>query len=785
MKKFGFRILVLILCMFFSVSLSAQEEDRAYNLKVKLKPKIVDSGVYWRGRKNINWQEEIKNWHFGLLPEDKIILPLIIDKEDFYPAEEDYQEKYSWDNKNNMRLFVFNPNNTKIKSTFEFSARLYKKDKTLEIRVNGKKIEQVHITYKEDEFNHFKTKNILLEPGMNKIMFLPLGETDILEVENWKKEKAARKVAVKFKKFKFSNAQVIKSKNHKKIDGDIRYVLQNGYLDLMFLSNKIVAFSKKLDVILEEFPLFNFDAEFKKNIGKKLYIYCGIDYTGDNKIDEYIQLNNIGEHHLFELAKGKWQKAAEYENDFLLKRVIVLILPEEETITEDKIEVLSLKNLSFYNRNCLVLIDREFNMNSLGFKDINIKSEIIKQQNKINIISYFDVNSVEFKKEKVVGLNKFSKKRKVEESRISIPIDKNKTGDFSYCAFNYSIEDPRLQEIRLAVLGTIDGKEEIFSIQENQYLKSAKKIELNLKKIIPQRLDPKSLVLKLKYKDDYDCSLLEDKGWYQFQLSNLKFYEKFPYPLKSSELKQKFLFLLKKINPALVKIDNKDFKLDDFSNWKSFEDLETGVLKKEIKLKKRDHKYEKLENEISNVEWTILEPVKQAENRKLKVKSEAPGIIFKKINPTKYLVNVKGAKDPFWLVFSESFHEQWKLYQLPVTNHQPPGFDEIVAEYSRLKVKEAKHLMKFTPGDMRFLFKKPLDVSHQMVNGYANGWYIEPEKLGLDDDFMFVLYFYPQSLFYLGLLVSGITLVSCTGYLMYDNKRKKKDRKKDRKMDKL
>ncbi|MDO9464801.1 MAG: hypothetical protein Q7J67_05840 [bacterium] len=146
---------------------------------------------------------------------------------------------------------------------------------------------------------------------------------------------------------------------------------------------------------------------------------------------------------------------------------------------------------------------------------------------------------------------------------------------------------------------------------------------------------------------------------------------------------------------------------------------------------------------------------------------EEPEIIFKKINPTKYLVKAEGAKTPFWLVFSESFHKQWKIYRRQTTDDRRQIFQEIVADYPKLKVKEAKHLMKFTPQDIKFLFRKPLDAQHQLVNGYANGWYIEPKKLGLEEDFTLVLYFWPQSLFYLGLGISGLTLLCCLIYLTY------------------
>jgi hypothetical protein len=101
-----------------------------------------------------------------------------------------------------------------------------------------------------------------------------------------------------------------------------------------------------------------------------------------------------------------------------------------------------------------------------------------------------------------------------------------------------------------------------------------------------------------------------------------------------------------------------------------------------------------------------------------------------------------------------------------------PEFKEIVADYPRLKVKEARHLIKFTPEDIRYLFRNPLAAGHFLVNGYANGWYIEPEKLGLGENFTLVIYFWPQSLFYLGLGISGLTFLGCIVYLIWPKKRK-------------
>ncbi len=162
--------------------------------------------------------------------------------------------------------------------------------------------------------------------------------------------------------------------------------------------------------------------------------------------------------------------------------------------------------------------------------------------------------------------------------------------------------------------------------------------------------------------------------------------------------------------------------------------------------------------------WELL---KGTSNVFQEVNKDEPNIIFKKINPTKYLVKVEKAKRPFWLVFSESFHKKWKLYKVNESpGHKWQDFDNIVADYPKLKVKEAKHLMKFTPQDIKYLFRKPLSVGHYLVNGYANSWYIEPKKLGLGESFVLIIYFWPQSFFYLGVGMLALTLGGCVGYLI-------------------
>ncbi len=157
--------------------------------------------------------------------------------------------------------------------------------------------------------------------------------------------------------------------------------------------------------------------------------------------------------------------------------------------------------------------------------------------------------------------------------------------------------------------------------------------------------------------------------------------------------------------------------------------------------------------------YSVLRKCKPANN-------VPPKISFRKINPTRYIVKVEKAVKPFFLIFSESYHPQWKAYLESGVGSEESG-DKIVAEHPKLGVKEARHEMSFTPGDISYLFAKPIsDENHFLVNGYANAWYIDPKKVGTGN-FSITLYFWPQSLFYLGLGISLITLICCLSYLLW------------------
>ena len=69
------------------------------------------------------------------------------------------------------------------------------------------------------------------------------------------------------------------------------------------------------------------------------------------------------------------------------------------------------------------------------------------------------------------------------------------------------------------------------------------------------------------------------------------------------------------------------------------------------------------------------------------------------------------------------------------------------------------------PADIKCLLKTPFKEENLIT---INAWYIDPEELG--ENFSIILDFLPQSYFYLGLLISGITLIVCILYTVYEKK---------------
>lgn len=190
-----------------------------------------------------------------------------------------------------------------------------------------------------------------------------------------------------------------------------------------------------------------------------------------------------------------------------------------------------------------------------------------------------------------------------------------------------------------------------------------------------------------------------------------------------------------------------------------------------------------------------------------------PVLEFKKINPTKYRIIVHGASHKFPLIFSESFHKGWKIY--PIKKQESKPDIQKLDKYKILNGNAEDQANKYELGDYiknnlisdlgdnenidyisknfqdtiqndnltngtiyETWLKQPIEnTSHLLVNGYANSWLIDTDRICLQTenchqnldgsyDFEFVVEFWPQRLFYIGLLISASTLLLCAGYLI-------------------
>ena len=103
-----------------------------------------------------------------------------------------------------------------------------------------------------------------------------------------------------------------------------------------------------------------------------------------------------------------------------------------------------------------------------------------------------------------------------------------------------------------------------------------------------------------------------------------------------------------------------------------------------------------------------------------------------KVNPSKYIVSVKNAFDPFDLVFSESFNDKWTVKGDSVES-----------------------------------------TSHKQVNGYANMWTINPDK----ESFDLVVEYQTQQIHYNATFTSLGVFISLVGYLVIGSFKVKKDEK--------
>ncbi len=138
---------------------------------------------------------------------------------------------------------------------------------------------------------------------------------------------------------------------------------------------------------------------------------------------------------------------------------------------------------------------------------------------------------------------------------------------------------------------------------------------------------------------------------------------------------------------------------------------------------------------ISSDVDVILNTIVLSESTNTSSNSSIPKVSFHKTSPVKYRAEISGATQPFFLVFLESFDPNWSA--------------SIKGQHSIS------------------------EEDHTLINGYANAWYINPADYGTNGEFEVILYYQPQSIADVGLIISGIVFAGSCATLVWDNRRKR------------
>ncbi|MDP8261833.1 MAG: alpha-(1-_3)-arabinofuranosyltransferase family protein [Candidatus Ancaeobacter aquaticus] len=111
-----------------------------------------------------------------------------------------------------------------------------------------------------------------------------------------------------------------------------------------------------------------------------------------------------------------------------------------------------------------------------------------------------------------------------------------------------------------------------------------------------------------------------------------------------------------------------------------------------------------------------------------------------RINPVKYVVNVKAQK-PYWIVFNESFNPGWQ---------------------ARISMSENMSIMRGSVlRDMIFYGStSSIAKRHEMINGFANGWYINQTG-----QYSVVIEYIPQGYYEVGKIISWVCGIVCLFFM--------------------
>lgn len=367
--------------------------------------------------------------------------------------------------------------------------------------------------------------------------------------------------------------------------------------------------------------------------------------------------------------------------------------------------------------------------------------------------------------------------------------------NFPYLMLNIRRESSDLEELEI-LLRIDSGKQHpadisafITRFQDYKWMRIDVDLLKEIKKIYSYegKYHLLGIILRLKGKFKIEKEDFDSKNI--FTINDLKIYGERKIPKEKLVAADIFTF-----DGPLLKIDGKEYRYK--KSFKSKSEAEEAWLDiPEINLRKGSHHLEVLPNDNFRVELLLLEGRRNRDGKLLSrnsggdAKSSGKGAIinFRKVNPTRYVVSASADK-PFWLVFSESFHEGWKAYtrQSGMKNKESGVEDKKQNMSAKEPFEWSAVITALRDKGKRIELK-----DHFMVNAYANAWYVDLDKLkdsmtiksgkGGKKEFEIILEFKPQRLFEIGIVISLTTLSLCITYLVYDSIKRRRNKNNIRK----
>jgi len=543
------------------------------------------------------------------------------------------------------------------------------------------------------------------------------------------------------------------------VHGNLKLVFGTKYMK----KGSYIALSKRFsDIDLEKYPFIRFDYIISKDVDvQDPFINVILDIKGERHAFRYaIQedrfRNYPGGHNLYKELKKKFPQ----QKKFLLNGVTIELGKNFSYKGSEKIGLI-LKGFKVFSKR---RGDMAEYLNSTGFRyqDTGWKGDGKWRVAGNSLYEYKEDDRgkwvrVEFKEDMFTEEGVFLKIKPVK----TIDIER-----FPLLLLDYNLDNPSIQKVEIAleldtngdVIGDTEIKPQTISGNVMDIGKLAKYFYPGRRY---NRLT--AIELYLKKGERIDCKENNLTGYYNFLIRDIEL------------LGETIGTFHNKILSGLeVKAGGKRYFIKDFEK----EEVE-GIFNSygmlldfgRLNLKPGKHKLRFKGNEYFNMNMVVLE---SADNPVPVISREEAVIQFEKINPTRYLVDVK-TRDSFWLVFSESFHEGWRAY---------------IREKSEVRSQKKSENRDQKPEEpwsallsaWRDRGNRVEINDHFMVNGYANGWMVpippyppfnKGGKGGFSDEkaergFQIVLEYKPQRLFEIGVIISLITLVGCIVYLGYD-----------------